>query len=138
VEISDARWLAKAQDKKYYIDIIFGSKTDQTSIDLHVRENSKGFYKSLFEEASKVADVLALCGDLTDHGTVEEAKVLVEEMLSISIPVVGVLGNHDFENGQEKEIAEVLGKAKMILLGDEPWEYKDVSFAGVKGFGGGF
>lgn len=107
--------------------------------DLHVRENSQGAYKELFTEISQKADVLVLCGDLADHGLIEEAKVLAEELAACSIPVVGVLGNHDFESGQQDEIKKILTDAKMTILDGEPsFEYEGVGFAGVKGFAGGF
>ncbi len=55
------------------------------------------------------ADVLLLCGDLTDYGRVEEARELARELTtSLSIPIVAVLGNHDFESDQSSEVAAAL------------------------------
>ena len=48
--------------------------------DLHCGKNSRGLIRPLFENAEKFADVLVLCGDLTDYGLPEEAQLLVEEM----------------------------------------------------------
>ena len=67
--------------------------------DLHVTRESAGSLRTLFAQISAAADVLLLCGDLTDYGTAEEAHVLAEELAAVAVPIVGVLGNHDFESG---------------------------------------
>ncbi|MGH8310223.1 MAG: metallophosphoesterase family protein [Steroidobacteraceae bacterium] len=85
------------------------------------------------------ADVLLLCGDLTDYGLTEEAQILAQELkASVRIPMVGVLGNHDYEAGHEQEIRSILGDAGVKLLDGEACEIHGVGFAGVKGFVGGF
>lgn len=84
------------------------------------------------------ADVLALCGDLTDHGLPRQADVLAEELLSCKIPLIGVLGNHDYESGQEEEVRRIITQAGVTLLDGEACEVRGVGFAGVKGFAGGF
>lgn len=106
--------------------------------DLHIRETSQNTFVDLFKQISEKADVLVLCGDLTDHGLPSEAEVLAKEFLTLSIPVVGVLGNHDLEGDQHDEIKRILRDGKMIFLDDESFELNDVGFAGVKGFMGGF
>lgn len=106
--------------------------------DIHVRETSAGLYKDLFAQISQKADVLVLCGDLCDLGLVKEAEVLAEELKSCTIPVVGVLGNHDYESGEQDQVKEILTHARMTILDHEPIEIQGVGFAGVKGFGGGF
>ena len=63
--------------------------------DLHVTEDSVAPYQKMFEEISDQADVLLLCGDLTNFGKVTEAEILAEDIRLCSIPVLGVLGNHD-------------------------------------------
>jgi Icc-related predicted phosphoesterase len=100
---------------------------------------SKAHLQPLFAEASKVADVLVLCGDLTDYGHVEEAQVLAEDLRAhATIPVLAVLGNHDFETGHSTDITDVLEKAGVQVLDGETAEVNGVGFAGVCGFGGGF
>ncbi|MGQ0834526.1 MAG: metallophosphoesterase family protein [Gammaproteobacteria bacterium] len=85
------------------------------------------------------ADVLLLCGDLTDYGLTEEAQILAQELkASVRIPMVGVLGNHDYEAGHEQEIRSILGDAGVKLLDGGACEIHGVGFAGVKGFVGGF
>ena len=72
--------------------------------DLHCSKNSHGLIRPLFENADEFADVLVLCGDLTDYGLPEEAHLLVEELsVASKLPIVAVLGNHDFESGHEDD-----------------------------------
>jgi len=104
--------------------------------DLHVR--AEGVYRGLFASASKRADVLALCGDLTHLGGKSEAEALAADLASCSIPVVGVLGNHDYQSGEVEEVRKILSAAKVALLDTERFEYRGVGFAGAKGFCGGF
>src|SRR5213075_3481271 len=84
------------------------------------------------------ADALLLCGDLTDYGTEDEAKILVEELGAVHIPVVAVLGNHDYESGTPEVVAETLARAGVRVLDGSACEIEGVGIAGVKGFGGGF
>jgi Icc-related predicted phosphoesterase len=106
--------------------------------DLHVMEDSVAPYRELFTEISGVADVLVLCGDLTNFGKTREAEILAEDIKSCTIPVLGVLGNHDYECGQPEEVARILHDAGMTVLDEQAIEIEGVGFAGVKGFIGGF
>jgi len=106
--------------------------------DLHVGENAERPYRDLFARISQEADVLALCGDLTNFGKTTEAEILAEDLKVCSIPVVGVLGNHDYECGQPAEVARILHDAGMRVLDGEAFEIEGVGFAGCKGFIGGF
>jgi Icc-related predicted phosphoesterase len=106
--------------------------------DLHVTENMVRPYRDLFAKISGDADVLALCGDLTNFGKTAEAEILAEDLQACSIPVVGVLGNHDYECGQPEEVARILREAGLRLLDGEPVEIQGVGFTGAKGFIGGF
>lgn len=107
--------------------------------DLHVKKTSQGAFQSLFAKATEEADVLLLCGDLTDYGAVEEAKILAKEITtSLRIPAIGVLGNHDVESGHEEEIVKILTDAGVVILDGDAHEVHGVGFAGVKGFCGGF
>src|SRR5215468_5189302 len=81
--------------------------------DLHVEETSVEPYRRLFAEISQKADVLALCGDLTNLGKPAEAEILAEELRSCTIPMVGILGNHDYESGQ----------VTMLSAKNIPWKY---------------
>src|ERR1041384_1895365 len=72
--------------------------------DLHVHQNSDESLKALFEKISRTADVLALCGDLTHLGLPEEADKLVNDLRACRIPVVAVLGNHDYQSGRQEDV----------------------------------
>lgn len=106
--------------------------------DIHVRETDKGKWQEYFKEVSKSADVLVIAGDLTDTGDEGEAQVLSDELRACSVPVVAVLGNHDFEKGRHKLIRQIVQKENVHILDGEAVVIGDVGFAGVKGFGGGF
>lgn len=85
------------------------------------------------------ADVLLLCGDLTDYGRVDEAQELARELsTSLRLPIVAVLGNHDYESDQAEAIAAILRDAGVQVLDGGSCEVLGVGFAGVKGFAGGF
>ena len=106
--------------------------------DLHVTEDSVAPYRELFNEIASEADILLLCGDLTNFGKTSEAEILAEDLRSCEIPVLGVLGNHDYECGQPGKVAEILHQAGMTILDEQAVEIDGVGFAGVKGFIGGF
>ncbi|HYH37743.1 MAG TPA: metallophosphoesterase [Azospirillum sp.] len=107
--------------------------------DIHVGETAVHPYRELFLRIAEEADVLALCGDLTNHGKLKEAEILAEDLRGLSIPVLAVLGNHDHECGAVEELRHVLTQAGVKFLDDGTvYEIKGVGFAGVKGFAGGF
>lgn len=106
--------------------------------DIHCTRTSQGVFQPLFTQASEMADVLLLCGDLTDYGLPEEAHVLAKELAAVKVPVLGVLGNHDFEGGKHEEVNQILCDAGLLMLDGDAYEIEGVGFAGVKGFGGGF
>lgn len=106
--------------------------------DLHVTETSNGQYAALFREMSDQADVIILAGDLTNFGKTVEAESLAEDIRCATKPVVGVLGNHDFECGQPEHVAHILHQAGMTVLDEQAVVIEGVGFAGVKGFLGGF
>jgi Icc-related predicted phosphoesterase len=107
--------------------------------DIHVSKTSQGQFQPLFSQISNSADVLVLCGDFTDYGLPEEARILARELTSaVKIPVVAVLGNHDYEGGKPDEIARILTDAGVKVLDGEATEVHGIGFAGVKGFCGGF
>ncbi len=106
--------------------------------DLHVKEDSVAPYREMFAEVATKADVLVLCGDLTNFGKTREAEILADDIRSCAIPVLGVLGNHDYECGQPEKVCEILHAAGMKVLDEQAVEIGGVGFAGVKGFLGGF
>jgi Icc-related predicted phosphoesterase len=106
--------------------------------DIHVKEGDKGRWVDFFKEASAKADVLLIAGDLTDTGDEMEAEVLANELKACTVPVIAVLGNHDYEKSRHKLIRQILLKTGAHILDGEAVVIKDIGFAGVKGFGGGF
>jgi Icc-related predicted phosphoesterase len=107
--------------------------------DVHCKKTSQGELQPLFQQISDSADVLLLCGDLTDFGLPEEAQVLAKELTtSLKIPSVAVFGNHDFESGQVQEVQDILSEAGVKVLDGDSYEVHGIGFAGVKGFAGGF
>lgn len=106
--------------------------------DIHARVTDKGNWVECFKEVSAKADVLLIAGDLTDTGDEQEAQVLADELKVCTIPVVAVLGNHDYEKGRQKTIRQILLSDRVHLLDGEAFVVNDVGIAGVKGFGGGF
>ncbi|MFJ7126105.1 metallophosphoesterase [Streptomyces sp. NPDC098101] len=110
--------------------------------DIHLSPDCRGLLRPSFETLSLCADVLLLAGDLTRHGTVSEAEVVADEVRDLGVPVVAVLGNHDYHSDQEADIARVLTDAGVAVLeGDRtvlPVDGGRLGIAGTKGFCGGF
>lgn len=106
--------------------------------DVHVNESSTADFRSLLADVQEHADILVLCGDLTNRGLPSEAALVAEELGHCKCPVIGVLGNHDYESGHAQEVERILCNAGALMLDEEPREVLGVGFAGVKGFCGGF
>ncbi|HEY7716631.1 MAG TPA: metallophosphoesterase [Candidatus Binatia bacterium] len=107
--------------------------------DLHYH-NSDGRHRSLFAEISNTADILLLCGDIIDYGLTDEARLLIKDISDTAkrIPILAVLGNHEFESGKVDEVSAILKDGGITILDGDACEVKGVGFAGVKGFAGGF
>jgi Icc-related predicted phosphoesterase len=107
--------------------------------DLHYgRAAAPGSLQPLFTQINQHADVLVICGDLTDFGLADEARGLVRELSALKIPIVAVLGNHDFESSQQDELRSILADAGVTVLDGDSTEILGIGFAGIKGFAGGF
>ncbi|MEV7675453.1 metallophosphoesterase [Streptomyces sp. NPDC088752] len=110
--------------------------------DIHLSPDCRGLLRPSFETLPLCADVLLLAGDLTRHGTVSEAEVVADEVRDLGVPVVAVLGNHDYHSDQEADVARVLTDAGVAVLeGDRtvlPVDGGRLGIAGTKGFCGGF
>jgi Icc-related predicted phosphoesterase len=106
--------------------------------DIHCNKNSAGMIAPHFARINEEADILVLCGDLTDYGTPEEAHILVKELSGVRIPMVGVLGNHDFETNQAEEVTRIFAEAGITILDGDTCEILGIGFAGTKGYMGGF
>jgi hypothetical protein len=106
--------------------------------DLHCRQNAGETVQEVLDGVQDRADVLVLAGDLTDTGLPAEAETLIQELDKISIPMVGVLGNHDHESDYAEDLARMFSEAGMCLLDGTVTEIGGVGFVGTKGFCGGF
>jgi Icc-related predicted phosphoesterase len=106
--------------------------------DLHCRKTSAGQFAPILAQVNATADVLLLCGDLADHGLEEEARVLAKELAVVRIPMIGVLGNHDYQNNADAVVTRILVDAGVQLLDGDAVEVHGIGFAGAKGFVGGF
>ena len=110
--------------------------------DVHVGADSVGLHRPHWIHVSEHADLFLLAGDLTRHGEPEEAAVLAGELTDLGVPVIAVLGNHDYQSDRQDEIRGVLEGAGVTVLEGESTvvdvEGTRVGIAGSKGFGGGF
>ena len=110
--------------------------------DIHLGAESHGVLRPAFETLPDCADLLLLAGDLTRHGTPDEALVVAHEVEDLAVPVVAVLGNHDHHAERTAELEEVLSGAGVRVLdrGCATCEVDDleVGVVGTKGFVGGF
>jgi Icc-related predicted phosphoesterase len=108
--------------------------------DIHCgKPSTAGTLQAVFGAAAQEADVLLLCGDLTQKGQPEEGRLLLRELKAAgNIPVIAVLGNHDYESNAVEALTQVLEEGGVQVLDGESFEIGDFGFAGAKGFGGGF
>jgi Icc-related predicted phosphoesterase len=106
--------------------------------DLHCTKTAQGTFQPLFARIREAADILLVAGDLTDNGLPDEAQTLARELAALKIPVVAVLGNHDFESGKEAEVRQILADVGVSVADGDACEIQGIGVAGVKGFGGGF
>jgi Icc-related predicted phosphoesterase len=106
--------------------------------DLHCRKTSAGQLAPILAQVNGSADVLLLCGDLSDHGLEDEARILAKELAVVRIPMIGVLGNHDFQSNAEAAVTGILVDAGVQILDGDAVEVQGIGFAGAKGFMGGY
>ena len=110
--------------------------------DVHFGDDSAGTMAPHLADISEHADVLLIAGDLTRHGLAEEGAILAEELRGVPVPVIAVLGNHDYHCGAEGPIRTALEEAGVVVLEGETTVVRvgdcTVGIAGTKGFGGGF
>lgn len=106
--------------------------------DLHFTPAAYEGIKSLMERVRDEADLLILAGDLTNYGKASEMEPLLNVLVRLRLPVVAVLGNHDYESGQEAELMKMMTEEGIKVLDGTAYERDGVGFAGTKGFIGGF
>src|SRR3954454_19711994 len=110
--------------------------------DIHIREANAGDVKEAFQAIAPKADLILLAGDLTTHGEPGQAGFLAKACEGIAIPVVAVLGNHDYHCARAGELAAALAEAGIVVLDRESQVFDvegiEVGIVGAKGFVGGF
>lgn len=111
--------------------------------DVHVGEDNYGQLRPYLTKLADQADVLLLAGDLTRHGTPAEGRLVAEEFKGLSVPVIAVLGNHDYHSDAQDEITAMLSDAGVRVLECSSAVLScaggsTLGVAGSKGFGGGF
>ena len=110
--------------------------------DVHYGGNSKNRLRSDFRNLKDHADLLFIAGDLTQSGTLEEVQVLVQDLGEVSVPIVAILGNHDYHQNQQEQILHLLRQSGIIALEGDSARFqirgRSVGVVGLKGFGGGF
>jgi len=110
--------------------------------DVHFDADVQGRVRPALDEIGEHADVLLLAGDLTRHGTVAEAACVAREFGGLAVPVVAVLGNHDYHSDEVPGVTKALEDAGIVVLEGEGTTVDTaggrLGVAGAKGFGGGF
>jgi Icc-related predicted phosphoesterase len=106
--------------------------------DLHCGVRDRDRIRDRLNGVNESADLLLLAGDLTNYGQPAELEVLISQLLRLRLPIVSVLGNHDYESDRQDELLGMLRDVGIKTLDGEPYERDGVGFAGVKGFCGGF
>ncbi|MGA8538422.1 MAG: metallophosphoesterase [Terriglobales bacterium] len=106
--------------------------------DLHFTPQQYGALRDQLNCVRDEADVLVVAGDLTNYGKPEEMEPLLNALVRLRIPVIVVLGNHDYESDKQSELMRMLTDAGIKVLDGSAYERDGVGFAGTKGFVGGF
>jgi Icc-related predicted phosphoesterase len=110
--------------------------------DIHCCEQNREEIVRAVASVPGEADLVLLAGDLTTHGEPEQAAVLADACAGLEVPVLAVLGNHDWHADRRDELVAVLERAGITVL-DRSFAIcraagVDVGVVGVKGFVGGF
>jgi Icc-related predicted phosphoesterase len=106
--------------------------------DVHFDGGATGALREVFAEVHASADVLVLLGDLTTHGQASQIEAFLGELKGVEVPIIAVLGNHDYESGQHELITSLMEERGIHVLDGGSVEIEGVGFAGTKGFAGGF
>lgn len=110
--------------------------------DVHFDRNSRGRLSRHWAELTGKADLFLLAGDLTQLGHEQEAQALAQDLAECPVPVVTVLGNHDYHSDEQEAIRGRLTDARVRVLERESATFQingiSVGVYGLKGFGGGF
>jgi Icc-related predicted phosphoesterase len=110
--------------------------------DIHYDRKSQGRLSKYNKKLAECADLLLIAGDLTQVGTPEEVSVLADDLKGAPVPVVAILGNHDYQSNQQGQVIEILTQAGVTVLDGSSVVLnvrgQTIGIVGLKGFGGGF
>jgi Icc-related predicted phosphoesterase len=110
--------------------------------DLHFKPTDMEGLRARFAGVRDAADILVLPGDLIDSGTPQDAQLLVKELAALDIPIVAVLGNHEYSAGEVGAVADVYKQAGIRLLDGDTTDFvirgESLGIAGTRGARGGF
>src|ERR671925_1600626 len=106
--------------------------------DLHFTPQSYDHTREPLSHVRDEADVLVIAGDLTNYGKPEEMESLLNGLVRLRVPIVTVLGNHDYESGRQDDLIRMMTAEGIKVLDGTGYERDGVGFAGTKGFIGGF
>jgi Icc-related predicted phosphoesterase len=110
--------------------------------DIHAGANERDRVFEAFKRVEEQADLVLLAGDLTKRGQIDEMCVVADACAEVEIPVVAVLGNHDWQSDRPGDLTRALAEAGVVVLDRShtilPVRGTSVGVAGVKGFVGGF
>jgi Icc-related predicted phosphoesterase len=111
--------------------------------DIHLgREGDRERWTEAFAGLRGRVDLVLLAGDLTTHGEPEQGAMVAAAAVDLDVPVLAVLGNHDWHAGRRDELVAVLQEGGIDVLEREHRVLElcgtEVGIAGCKGFGGGF
>src|SRR6202046_2445287 len=106
--------------------------------DLHFTPQRYGALRDQLNRVRDEADVLVVAGDLTNFGQPEEMEPLLNALVRLRVPVIVVLGNHDYESDKQVELVRMMTAGGIKVLDGSAYERDGVGFAGTKGFVGGF
>ncbi|MGO9515685.1 MAG: metallophosphoesterase family protein [Candidatus Korobacteraceae bacterium] len=106
--------------------------------DLHFSPKSYEHLRDQLSHVREEADLLVLAGDLTNFGRPAEMTALMNALVRLRLPIVAVLGNHDYESGEHAELMNIMTAEGIKVLDGTAYERDGVGFAGTKGFPGGF
>ena len=110
--------------------------------DIHAGSGDGDRVREAFRRVEEHADLILLAGDLTQHGQVDEICVVADACRDLDVPVVAVLGNHDWQSDRPGDLQRALAEAGVVVLDRSHTILRiagvTVGVAGVKGFVGGF
>jgi Icc-related predicted phosphoesterase len=110
--------------------------------DIHAGPADGDRVAEAFRRVEEQGDLILLAGDLTQHGQVDEVCVVADACRDLQVPVVAVLGNHDWQSDRAGDLVRALAEAGVVVLERAhtivPVAGVSVGIAGVKGFVGGF